>query len=156
MLLFLAFLWFVWHVYAHVRFWLCVWRFYLLLTRHALLQGFHCGVTCPCLQKWQDVLPWAQFGGNFFMKTCWLISHLSVQVIIEGFKSYREISTEPFSPKVNVVGKPLLLFPRSLGWLVSRLLLPNSCTDNVAHAAISAYIGPAIDKSLHSWLTAKL
>ncbi|WVZ64811.1 hypothetical protein U9M48_014282 [Paspalum notatum var. saurae] len=28
-------------------------------------------------------------------------------VIIEGFKSYREeISTEPFSPKVNVVGKP--------------------------------------------------
>jgi structural maintenance of chromosome 3 (chondroitin sulfate proteoglycan 6) len=27
------------------------------------------------------------------------------KVVIEGFKSYREeISTEPFSPKVNVVG----------------------------------------------------
>jgi hypothetical protein len=37
-----------------------------------------------------------------------------VQVIIEGFKSYKEeISTEPFSPKVNVVGKPLLLLPHS-------------------------------------------
>jgi hypothetical protein len=34
-----------------------------------------------------------------------------LQVVIEGFKSYREeTSTEPFSPKVNVVGN-LLLFP---------------------------------------------
>ena len=29
-----------------------------------------------------------------------------LQVIIEGFKSYREqVATEPFSPKVNCVGK---------------------------------------------------
>lgn len=50
----------------------------------------------------------------FSCKLVGLLAICLVQVIIEGFKSYKEeISTEPFSPKVNVVGKPLLLLPHS-------------------------------------------
>jgi hypothetical protein len=59
------------------------------------------------------VLPWAQFSCNFYENVL-TFSRLPVQVIIEGFKSYREeISTEPFSPKVNVVGKLPLPFPHN-------------------------------------------
>jgi hypothetical protein len=46
-----------------------------------------------------------------------------MQVVIEGFKSYREeTSTEPFSPKVNVVGKSMLLLVMNLAIPVSHVL----------------------------------
>jgi hypothetical protein len=92
---------------------------YLLLTCHALLQGFHGSVTCLGLENVYKEGKMFCPGYNLviFFSPCKLVGLLAiclVQVVIEGFKSYKEeISTEPFSPKVNVVGKPPLLLPRS-------------------------------------------
>ena len=91
---------------------------YLLLSYHALFLGFEGGVICPVLKDvYKEGKPCCLVHNlvAVFMKLCCLSSYLSVQVIIEGFKSYREeITTEPFSPKVNVVGKPPLPFPHKL------------------------------------------
>jgi hypothetical protein len=61
-----------------------------------------------------------------------------MQVVIEGFKSYREeTSTEPFSPKVNVVGKSMLLLVMNLAIPVSRVLAGAWLTEGVVTISLS-------------------
>ena len=47
---------------------------------------------------------------SYFVKFRFLFFSLIMQVIIQGFRSYRDQTIiEPFSPKHNIIGKDLML-----------------------------------------------
>ncbi|KAH7561343.1 hypothetical protein JRO89_XS10G0214100 [Xanthoceras sorbifolium] len=76
------------------------------------------------------------------------------QVIIEGFKSYREqVATEPFSPKINCVGKDDLLPSFYYVFASSVQYYFNSSGENILYICVFMVVSISYDISISDFVS---